>query len=70
MFLEKDSCTKFIVYGEGNIKKVISAIDKGGIRIALVISIIVIIVISVVVIIVVSVVIVNFVIIIVLFWNI
>ena len=38
MFLEKDSCTKFIVYGEGNIKKVISAIDKGGIRIALVID--------------------------------
>ncbi len=38
MFLEKDSCTNFIVYGEGNIKKVISAIEKGGIRIALILD--------------------------------
>lgn len=38
MFIEKKSCEKCIVYGEGNIKKVINAIEKGGLRIAIVLD--------------------------------
>ena len=38
MFIEKKSCEKCIVEGEGNIKKVINAIEKGGLRIAIVLD--------------------------------
>ena len=38
MFIEKKSCEKCIVYGEGNIKKDINAIEKGGLRIAIVLD--------------------------------
>ena len=38
MFIEKKSCEKCIVYGEGNIKKVITAIEKGGLRIAIILD--------------------------------
>ena len=36
MFLEKKSCRKLSIYGESNIKKVISTIEKGGLKIALI----------------------------------
>ena len=38
MFLEKDSCKKFIIHGDCDIKDVIKAIEKGGLRIALILN--------------------------------
>ena len=38
MFINKESCEKCIVYGKGDIKKIISAIEKGGLRIALILN--------------------------------
>ena len=38
MFVDKDSCINFLVIEEGDIRTVISAIDKGGLRIALIVS--------------------------------
>ena len=39
MFLKKDLCNKCIVYGDGDIRKVITAIDIGGLRIAIILDI-------------------------------
>ncbi len=38
MFLEKELCSNFILYDYGDIKKVINAIEKGGVRIALLLN--------------------------------
>ena len=38
MFIKKDSCEECIVYGKGDIKKIITAIEKGGLRIALILN--------------------------------
>ena len=38
MFKKKDLCNKFIIYDKGNIREAISAIENGGIRIALVLN--------------------------------
>lgn len=38
MFIEKKSCENCIVYEKGDIRKVIAAIEKGGLRIALILN--------------------------------
>ncbi len=38
MFIDKESCINCLVIEEGDIRRVISAIDKGGLRIALIVS--------------------------------
>tara|TARA_Y100000739_G_C20570468_1_gene447500 strand:+ start:213 stop:1283 length:1071 start_codon:yes stop_codon:yes gene_type:complete len=38
VFLDKKSCNNCIVYGEGDIRQVITAIEKGGLRIALILT--------------------------------
>ena len=39
MFIKKDSCNKCIIYGNGNIRKAITAIDIGRLRIAIILDV-------------------------------
>ena len=38
MFIDKESCIHCLVIEDGDIRRVISAIDKGGLRIALIVN--------------------------------